>query len=292
MDGGASNSCPAEWKSRNINFDFLTKSKETCSRAGLCGGWPANEFPSVDREWNPIASKIPSTQLEALRDSDVEPHFHLRHFLSLFCFSFRFILTRASDWKWKATRPRHRLLPEKNVPPITQVNSSDFPRHLFFFHQTARLSLSLMAAFLSTDSFVPSAVRVYTEPKTFTTTTRWWIYYYYLKEKTHRLRLPLRWAPKREARPPAALISASVGILWEPKTTKHFDIVHTRLLIDSIPVQNRKFFLFWFLLLSSSKWTGSGEIVKRPRNRVAIVRDYDAVCWRMAGPMKREDEWR
>ena len=112
------------------------------------------------------------------------------------------------------------------------------------------------------------------------------------KRKTHRLRLPLRWAPKREARPPAALISASVGILWEPKTTKHFDIVHTRLLIDSIPVQNRKFFLFWFLLLSSSKWTGSGEIVKRPRNRVAIVRDYDAVCWRMAGPMKREDEWR
>ena len=66
------------------------------------------------------------------------------------------------------------------------------------------------------------------------------------KRKTHRLRLPLRWAPKREARPPAALISASVGILWEPKTTKHFDIVHTRLLIDSIPVQNRKFFFFGF----------------------------------------------
>ena len=66
------------------------------------------------------------------------------------------------------------------------------------------------------------------------------------KRKTHRLRLPLRWAPKREARPPAALISASVGILWEPKTTKHFDIVHTRLLIDSIPVKNRKFYFFGF----------------------------------------------
>ena len=203
MDGGASNSCPAEWKSRNINFDFWTKSKETCSRAGLCGGWPANEFPSVDREWNPIASKIPSTQLEALRDSDVEPHFHLRHFLSLFCFSFRFILTRASDWKWKATRPRHRLLPEKNVPPITQVNSSDFPRHLFFFTRLP-VSLSLMAAFLSTDSFVPSAARVYTEPKTFTTTTRWWIYYYYLKEKltVYGCRCDERQNEKQDRQPP------------------------------------------------------------------------------------------
>ena len=152
MDGGASNSCPAEWKSRNINFDFYKIKRDLFT--GRPMRWLTSQRVSIGRSWvksdslqNPLHSTGGSSWLRCRTSFPPPAEIFFLYFHHLFFgFSFRFVLTRASDWKWKATRPRHRLLPEKNVPPITQVNSSDFPRHLFFF---TRLPVSLSDGSLS-----------------------------------------------------------------------------------------------------------------------------------------------
>ena len=250
MDGGASNSCPAEWKSRNINFDFYKIKRDLFT--GRPMRWLTSQRVSIGRSWvksdslqNPLHSTGGSSWLRCRTSFPPPAEIFFLYFHHLF---FAFL----SDLYWLAhqTESERQLAHDtdffqrKTSPLLRRWTHQTFP-DIFFFSPDCP-SLSLMAAFLSTDSFVPSAVRVLYGAKNFHYNDQVMNILLLFKRKTHRLRLPLRWAPKREARPPAALISASVGILWEPKTTKHFDIVHTRLLIDSIPVQNRKFFCFGF----------------------------------------------
>ena len=140
MDGGASNSCPAEWKSRNINFDFYKIKRDLFT--GRPMRWLTSQRVSIGRSWvksdslqNPLHSTGGSSWLRC-RTSFPPPAFSF--FILLF---FPIYIDSRIRLKVKGNSPTTPTSSREKRPPYYAGELIRLSPTSFFFHQTARLSL-------------------------------------------------------------------------------------------------------------------------------------------------------
>ena len=147
MDGRASNSCPAEWKSRNINFDFYKIKRDLFTSRPM--RWLTSQRVSIGRSWvksdslqNPLHSTGGSSWLRCRTSFPPPAEIFFLYFHHLF---FAFL----SDLYWLAhqTESERQLAHDtdffqrKTSPLLRRWTHQTFPDIFFFSPDCPSLSL-------------------------------------------------------------------------------------------------------------------------------------------------------